>query len=129
MASVEHKVKVDKTPDEVWVVLGDFWGLADWFPGIERCEQSSDDVRTIYMGDLAIDEQLLEHDEEERRFAYTIAKGPMPLEFHRAEWSVVADGDGAVITVRAEVRPDEAIELLGPVYEQAAQGLREHVEG
>src|SRR5262245_39630949 len=129
MASVEHKVQVDKTPDEVRAVLGNYWGLADWFPGIERCEKTSDDVRTIYLGDLEINEQLLEHDEDDRRVVYTIASGPMPLEFHRAEWVVIEDGDGAVIVVTAEVRPDDAIEILGPVYEQAAQGLRDHVQG
>ncbi|MGH9025869.1 MAG: SRPBCC family protein [Acidimicrobiia bacterium] len=128
MASVEHKVHVDKTPDEVWDVMGDFWGLDAWFPGIEKCEKSSADVRTIHMGDLAIDEQLLERDDTARSFAYTIAESPMPLEFHRAEWSVAPDGEGSEITVKAEVRPDDAVGILGPVYEQAASGLREHLE-
>jgi hypothetical protein len=129
VATVEHQVRIARPPDEVWRVLGDFWGLAAWFPGIANCEKTSDDIRTIRMGDIAIDEQLLERDDEARSFAYTIAKSPMPLEFHRAEWSVAEDSDGSLLTVRAEVRPDDAMGLMGPVYEQAADGLRKHLEG
>jgi len=128
MANVEHRVRINRAPDEVWAVMGDFWALADWFPGVENCEKTSDDVRTIHMGDLAIDERLLERDERARSFAYTIDKSPMPLEFHRADWSVVADGDGSVLTVKAEVRPDDAMAIFDPVYKQAAEGLRDHIE-
>jgi Polyketide cyclase / dehydrase and lipid transport len=129
MATVEHQVRIARPADEVWEVLCDFWGLAEWFPGIENCEKTSDDIRTIRMGNIAIDEQLLERDDDARSFAYTIAKSPMPLEFHRAEWSVAEDGDGSLLTVRAEVSPDDAMGLMGPVYEQAADGLRKHLEG
>ena len=128
MANVEHQVHIDATPDEVWAVMGNFFGLADWFPGIERCEKSSDDVRTIYMGTIEIDERLLERDEDAKSFAYTIDKGPMPLEHHRADWSVVPDGDGSLLTVKAEVRPDDALAIFDPVYKQAAEGLRDHVQ-
>jgi Polyketide cyclase / dehydrase and lipid transport len=128
MGDVEHQVRIARTPDEVWAVMGDFWGLADWFPGIESCEKAGDDVRTIHMGALAISERLLERDEDARSFAYTIDESPMPLEFHRAEWSVVADGDGSLLTVKAEVRPDDAVAIFDPVYQQAAEGLRNHLE-
>jgi Polyketide cyclase / dehydrase and lipid transport len=129
MADVEHQVRINRTPDEVWEVMGDFGGLATWFPGIDQCEMTSDDVRTITMaGGIAIAERLLERDEESRTLAYTIDDSPMPLDHHRAEWAVVADGDGAIVIVRAEVSPDAAMDLMGPVYEQAAQGLRDHLE-
>jgi hypothetical protein len=128
MATIEHSIHINRSPDDVWAVAGDFWSLGDWNPALPSCEKTGDDVRTLRMGDIEIEEQMLERDERARTIAYTITKSPAPLEYHRADWSVAPDGDGSKFTIKAEIRPDDAIALFDPVYKQSTEDMRKHLE-
>ncbi len=44
MAEAKPKRRSRGNPDEVWELVGDFGGLAEWMPGMESCEVE-DDVR------------------------------------------------------------------------------------
>ena len=37
MAIVQHEISINRTPDEVWAVLGEFGGLDTWMDGVESC--------------------------------------------------------------------------------------------
>jgi len=128
MADGKAEVKIAKSPDEVWDLVGNFGGLAEWMPGIEACELDGDIRRLQTMG-LEIHEQLVEHDDDARRIAYSIVKSPMPLEHHLATISVEADGDGSLLTWAYEVRPDEMAGAIGPIYDGSAQAVKAKLEG
>ena len=57
MADGKAEVKIARNPDEVWELVGDFGGLAEWMPGIESCELDGD-VRIIQTMGIEIHEQL-----------------------------------------------------------------------
>ena len=128
MADGKAEVKIAKSPDEVWDLVGNFGGLADWMPGVDSCELDGD-IRKLQTMGLEIHEQLVEHDDDARRIAYSIVKSPMPLEHHLATISVEPVGDGSLLTWAYEVRPDEMAGAIGPIYEGSAQAVKTKLEG
>ena len=55
MANGKAEISIDRSPDDVWKLVRDFGGLADWMPGIESCTVDGD-VRTIGMMGIEIKE-------------------------------------------------------------------------
>jgi hypothetical protein len=128
MADGKTEVKIAKSPDEVWDLIGDFGGLANWMPGVDACELDGD-IRVLQTMGIEIHEQLMEHDDDLRRIAYSVVKSPMPMEHHLATISVTEDGDGSLLTWAWEVRPDDLAPVFGPVYEGSAQAVKAQLEG
>ena len=64
MAEGAVDVTVEAAPDEVWAKVGDFGGVADFFPGIESFRLEGDD-RVIGMFGMEIRERLLARDDAE----------------------------------------------------------------
>jgi Polyketide cyclase / dehydrase and lipid transport len=128
MADGRAEVNIATSPDEVWALVGDFGGLADWMPGIDSCELDGD-VRKLQTMGIEVHEQLKERDDSARRIAYSIVQSPMPLEHHRATITVEEAGDGSHVTWAYEIRPDEMMGVFGPVYEQSLQSVKERLEG
>jgi hypothetical protein len=128
MADGKVEVKIERSPDDVWALIGDFGGLGDWMPGIDSCELDGD-VRKIEMMGMEIHEQQMSRDDATRTISYSIVKSPMPLEHHLATLSVAPDGDAPVLTWAYEVRPDDMGAAFGPVYEGSAQAVKAQLEG
>ena len=76
MASGKAEVSIERSPDDVWKVVRDFGGLADYMPGIESCTVDGD-VRTIGMMGIEVKEQLRDLDDDTRRITYGIIESPM----------------------------------------------------
>jgi carbon monoxide dehydrogenase subunit G len=82
----EQVAIVDGTPDEVWAVILDYPGWADWFPGVQRCEATSDPAtgvgstrRVTLGGGIVVDERFLAWDEP-TCWAFTALTGPPGFE-------------------------------------------------
>jgi carbon monoxide dehydrogenase subunit G len=129
MAHAAPEIHIDRDPDAVWAVTGDFAGLDTWMPGITACELEGDDVRSVYMGEmLAAKEKLVERDDAKREIAYSIVDGAMPLDSHLGRITVVADGTGSKVTWAVDATPDEMAEMLGGIYAGALDALKAHLE-
>ncbi len=128
MAHAAPEIHIDRSPDEVWAVTGDFGGLATWMPGITRCDVT-DDVRDVYMGDfLAAKEKLVERDDATRVIAYSIIDGALPVDSHLGRITVVADGRGSKVTWAVDATPDDAVEMLAGAYAGALEALKTNLE-
>ena len=123
MAEGKAEATVAATPDEVWSVVGDFGGLAQWMDSVEACDVSGD-VRTVKTMGIEVDEQLQERDEQARRISYSIVRAPIELEHHRATITVTPKGDGSLVTWAYEIRPDELAGMFGPIYEGSVQAVK-----
>lgn len=129
MADGKAEVSVDASPDEVWKLVRDFGGLAEWMPGIESCTVDGD-VRTLGTMGIQIKEQLRELDDTNRRISYSVVESPMGnLESHRATISVDPEGGGSHVTWTVEVAPDELLAVFLPVYEGSIGEIKKKVEG
>jgi carbon monoxide dehydrogenase subunit G len=128
MADGKAEVSIDRSPDEVWKLLREFGGLADWMPGIESCSVEGD-VRTLQTMGIEIKEQLRSLDDDARRISYSVVESPMGnLESHLATISVDPEGSGSHVTWAVDVVPDELLALFLPVYEGSVVELKKQLE-
>jgi mxaD protein len=121
MAAGAVEVTVAATPDEVWKKVGDFGGLADFFPGIESFRLEGDD-RVIGMFGMEIRERLLARDETNRVITYSVIEG-VPIDSHTATISVEPAGDGSKVVWAYDVTPDEMAPIFGDTYKAALASL------
>ena len=108
-------------PDEVWEKVGDFGGIAEYFPGIESCRLEGDD-RVIGLFGMEIRERLLARDDASRSLTYSVVAG-VPIDSHRATITVEAEGEGSKVTWTYAVTPDEMAAVFGDTYKSALDSL------
>jgi carbon monoxide dehydrogenase subunit G len=133
MATIRHHTRIDASPDDVWAIVADAGGIADWAPGIEPGTVEWDEAtatRTIDMGGMKIVEQVVTSDNELRRLQYKITEAPMPFGFHLATVDVFADGDGdgTFLVYSCEIEPDEGKAMFDPVAAGIVDALKAHAE-
>ena len=84
------------SPDAVWKYLGDFAGIGDWMPGIEKTEIEGEGIgslRKLYFNPTTfVVEALKALDDSARSLSYSIEEGPAPVENYLATITVVEDG-------------------------------------
>lgn len=128
MAEGKAEISIDRTPDEVWALVGRFDGLDEWMPGIDACEMDGD-IRKLQTMGMEIHEQLQDHDDAARRISYSIVKSPLSLEHHLATITVTAADDGSRLEWAYDVRPDEMAPMIAPIYEGSVQAVKQQLEG
>ena len=67
--------------DAVWTKIGDFCGISNWHPAIEKCALSADGkMRTLSLkGGGTIVEKLEKRDDAGHSYSYSIVEGPLPV--------------------------------------------------
>jgi carbon monoxide dehydrogenase subunit G len=121
MAEGAVDVTVAAAPDKVWEKVGDFAGVADFFPGIDSFRLEGDD-RIIGMFGMEIRERLLSRDDSTRAISYSVVGG-VPLDSHMATITVEPDGEGSKVTWAYAVTPDEMAPIFGDTYKAALASL------
>ena len=121
MAAGAVDVTVSAAPDTVWEKIGDFGGLAEFFPGIESFRLEGDD-RVIGMFGMEIRERLLARDDANRVLTYSVIEG-VPIDSHTATISVEPEGDGSKVIWAYDVTPDEMAPIFGDTYKAALASL------
>lgn len=97
--SVRHHVRIDRSADDVWALVGDAARLHEWFPGIVSCTVDGT-TRIITLGSgLPMPEEILVNDPVARRFQYRIT-APL-FSYHRGTIDVLDLGDGTCVVVYA----------------------------
>jgi carbon monoxide dehydrogenase subunit G len=126
MGFARSEIEIGKPPDEVWTVVGDFGGIAEWMPGVESCVVVGDD-RILKMRDMQITERLQSRDEDARVLVYGIVGG-IPVGNHRATIAVSGAGDGSLVVMDVEVEPDDMTDVMRRTYEGALQALKDYLD-
>ena len=127
-ASVRRQVRIARSPDDVWAIVGDPARIAEWFPGIESATVDGDS-RTIVTGSgLPMPEQILTCDPLQRRFQYRITT-PMFRE-HLSTLDVLDLGDGTSLVVySADADPSTMALVIAGAAGNALEQLRTTMEG
>lgn len=127
-ASVRRQVRIARSPDDVWAVVGDPARIAERFPGIESATVDGDS-RTIVTGSgLPMPEQILTCDPLQRRFQYRITT-PMFRE-HLSTLDVLDLGDGTSLVVySADADPSTMALVIAGAAGNALEHLRTTMEG
>jgi carbon monoxide dehydrogenase subunit G len=128
MAKGTTETSINRSADDVWKVVRDFGGLAEYMPGIDKCEVDGD-VRTLEMMGIQVKEQLHAIDDTARSITYSIVESPMTnLEFHQATITITPDGAGSRATWAWEIRPDELNPLMEGSYSSGVAGIKSALE-
>jgi mxaD protein len=127
VAEQEQEITIDRDPDTVWKIAGDFAGAAALFPGVEGVRIEGD-TRYISMMGLEVPETLRQRDDSTRSFTYSVGEIPLPMESHEAVVTVHPDGAGSRVTWKVTVLPDDLLPMFTDIYEKCLVALKERCE-
>lgn len=118
------------SPDALWNKIGDFCGIGDWHPAVEKCVLSADGKqRTLSLkGGGTIVEALESVDNANHAYTYTILSGPLPVANYHSTISVSADPKGSALKwvgkYDAKGAPDaDAKKVIDGIYESGEKAL------
>jgi hypothetical protein len=127
LGSIRHHVRIARSADDVWALVGDATRLHEWFPGIVACEVDGD-RRTITTGTgLPMPEEILVHDDVQRRFQYRL---DVPIvAFHRGTIDVLDLGDDeCVVVYQTDADPRTMALVIGGGARGALAELKQQME-
>ncbi len=126
--SVRRQVRIDRSPDDVWALVGNPSRIEQWFPGIVSSAVDGDQ-RVITTGSgIPLTEQLLTVDPLQRRFQYRITGGL--FREHLGTIDVLDLDDGASLVVYStDAEPAMLALVVGGATGAALEHLRLILEG
>lgn len=134
----KKQIKIDAKLDAVWKVIGDFCGIGEWHPAVEKCELSTKDgaqYRTLSLkGGGVVLEKLIEWNDTKSKYTYTIEDGPLPVSDYQSTFDAKEkDGKTVIVwkgTFLAKGETDvKAIEVMEGIYEAGLKGIKKKVKG
>ena len=96
---VDKDVDTSVDAEKVWATVGDFCGIGQWHPAVEKCVESEKDgvaIRTLTLagGGGTLVEALVSRDDAKKTYTYKIIDGPLPVANYQSTITVKADDDG-----------------------------------
>lgn len=131
---VSKSIDVAAPPAKVWQTIGDFCGIGDWHPAVEKCASAKKDgksVRTLSLkGGGTIVEEQLARDEGQMSYSYTILQSPLPVSDYESTIRVSPSGSGSKVswngTFKAKGAPDSVAEdAIGGIYDAGLKSIAE----
>jgi uncharacterized protein YndB with AHSA1/START domain len=129
---IDNEIVVDKSPEQVWAVLGDLTAVTRWVPGVQNARiEGMRRICTMEDGG-EIHEEISDLDGHSFRYQQTVH----PLGFERSEGTLRVEPHGARARVvwNAEVefaehgQEAQFLPMLEQGYAGALQRLKEVVE-
>jgi len=129
---VTKTIDVPAAPAKVWSTIGDFCGIGQWHPAIEKCVPSMDGgkpLRTLSLkGGGTIVESQTARDDAKMSYTYAIVSGPLPVSDYSSTLMVAPKGTGSTLTwtgsFKAKGAPDAvATDAIGGIYESGLKGI------
>jgi Polyketide cyclase / dehydrase and lipid transport len=131
-SALESRYKASSTQSvaEVWNKVGDFCGIANWHPAVEKCDLSSDGKeRTLSLkGGGTIVEDLVNWKAKGHSYTYTIKSSPLPVADYVSTLKVEPHGSGSLIVWSGHYKakgapPAKAKEAIDGVYKAGVDSL------
>ncbi len=137
MANVIVKQSFAIPASQIWDMIGQFNGLADWHPGIVKSELEEGGTRrrlTLEGGGGEIVEQLEAHDESGRLYSYSILESPLPIKGYAATIKVSEnEGGGCTVEWSSDFQPlgppTEVQDMIRGIYDAGFENLKKMFGG
>jgi Polyketide cyclase / dehydrase and lipid transport len=126
MGDARAEVTIDRSPDDVWGIVGDFSDV-DWIPGAEGCRVVDEHDRVVSLADMELTERLLRRDDRRRELTYTVVDGPLRLDRHEATITVTPDGSASRVTWEVTT-DDDVVDALRGDYQRVLDSLKATLE-
>ncbi|MBZ8132129.1 SRPBCC family protein [Afifella sp. IM 167] len=136
MTDLARHIVTSATPEEVWALIGDYFAMESWHPGVAACEREADGkTRRLTLPDGAsireerTDDGILPH-----AYAYSIVESPLPLKRHAATLAVTPQGKGARVDWQCEFAAEAGAEevvagILAGVFEAGLAEIEARLAG
>jgi hypothetical protein len=127
LGSIRHEIRIRRSADEVWQLVGDAARLHEWFPGITS--SPVDGTRRLITTDagLPMPEEILVVDPVQRRFQYRLT-APM-IRHHRGTIDILDLEDATCVVVYStEADPRAMALVIGGATAGALDELRRQME-
>ncbi|MCJ2034025.1 SRPBCC family protein [Methylobacterium sp. J-068] len=129
---VAKSIDVAAPPAKVWSTIGDFCGIGQWHPAIEKCALSQDGGKTLrtlsLKGGGTIVESQTARDDKAMSYTYGIVSGPLPVSDYSSTLSVMPKGAGSTVkwtgSFKAKGAPDAvATDAISGIYESGLKAI------
>lgn len=129
---VAKSVDVAAPPAKVWATIGDFCGIGQWHPAIEKCALSMDGGKTLrtlsLKGGGTIVESLTARDDKKMDYTYAIVSGPLPVTDYSSTIAVMPKGSGSTVSwkgsFKAKGAPDAvATDAISGIYDSGLKAI------
>ena len=135
MPKIDNEIVIDRSPEEVWAIVGDLAGVTRWVPGVGTARmEGMRRICTMEEGG-AIHEEIADFSDERRRYRYEQTVHPLGFKRSEGTLGVEPHGEGSSRVVwNAELEfadPSHEPQFLGMLeqgYAGALQRLKEVVE-
>lgn len=132
MTKVSMTTDLNVAADKLWQLVGNFNGLPDWHPGVEKSELKEEgQVRKLDIkGGGVIVEKLIKKSSREKIYSYTIEDSPLPVSNYIAKIKVKDNGKGKSIVewssefVAKGATEKDAIDAVQGVYQTGLDNLK-----
>ncbi len=137
MTKVTMTTQLPVSADKLWELIGQFNGLPNWHPAIEKSELEEDGKvrRLTLVGGGSIVERLERVDDNEHLYRYSILESPLPVADYVAEIRVHQneEGTGSTIEWSSEFKPKDvsvqkATEVIQGIYQTGFDNLKKLFE-
>jgi uncharacterized protein YndB with AHSA1/START domain len=133
MPALRNSVRVARSPEEVWNLLGDLAAAPEWVPGVVEATVEGPERVCKTADGAEIRERIDDYSPRERTFSYVQTQVPLPITGSRGTLRVLGQGTEAEVVWEAEFEPAEGApenlpELVEGSYRQALDSLRRRVE-
>lgn len=129
---VSKSVDVAASPAKVWATIGDFCGIGQWHPAIEKCVLSKDGGKTLrtlsLKGGGTIVESETARDDKKMDYTYAIVSGPLPVTDYSSTIAVSPKGSGSTVSwkgsFKAKGAPDAvATDAITGIYDSGLKAI------
>lgn len=129
---VTKSATIAAPPEKVWKTIGEFCGIGDWHPAVEKCALADKDGkkhRTLSLkGGGTILEEQTARDDAKMDYSYIILESPLPVSDYKSTIAVAKDGSGSKVTwtgsFKAKGAEDaKAQEVIGGIYDAGLKGI------
>ena len=120
MASITMQIPIAADADTVWAAVRDVGHPHHLFAPVLTDAHLDGDARVVtFANGMTVREQIVDLDDEARRFAYSVVDGP--FDHHHASFAVRAEPDGSsTLTWISDLLPDEAAPMVEGLMHQGA---------
>jgi hypothetical protein len=131
--SVTRTATLDAPLTDVWGVVGNFHGVANWHPAVESSTRETVGDEEFRRLSLVGGGEILEHlvEKTTHSYTYSIIRSPLPLAHYEAKIEANIAGSGTEITWSSSFTPtaENAEEIVAGIYEAGLNALGERFGG
>lgn len=127
MATVRRYVRIARTADDVWALVGDPTATPGWFPGMVEATVDGTERVVVTAAGLRIPEEIVTVDSIQRCFQYRVTAGF--VRDHLATIDVFDVGDGtSLVSYSTRCEPDALALMIGGAAGNALKELKRQME-